>query len=169
MRLVFASYPAAKCSLLLGGTPPGESCVQVGVPPSPLALDRTHTSFGTLSIPLLPPPKMTIWLFCVSYTATWPARGAGGPPTGASGSHVGVPPTPFAFVKTQTSSYKALNDDVPNCPPPKMVIRLVPGSYTALRLLRPCGEPEGATSCKLRPARRASQPVGIGQNPNFVV
>src|ERR1035438_642242 len=70
------------------------------------------------------------------------SRGAGKVPAGASWIHCGVPPEPFAFVRTHVSFLSL----TPLSPPPNIVIRLVFGSYTARCPARPGGAaPVGAS------------------------
>src|ERR1017187_4091175 len=81
------------------------------------------------------PPNTVIALLDGSELDTKTSRGAGMLPAGASWIHCGVPPEPFALVRTQ-ASFLALK---PLSPPPKIVIRLVFWSYTARWPARPGG------------------------------
>src|ERR1019366_2575730 len=106
----------------------GESWVQLGVPPAPLALSSTQISaLGSKGHPSISPPNTIMRLFAPSYTAVWPSRTVGSAPAGVSCVQVGGPPRPLALASTQTSLLCA--EQLPmERSPPKMVILLVLGS-----------------------------------------
>ncbi len=85
---------------------------------------------------------------------TCPHLAAGGPPTGLNWVQAEGPPDPFALVRAQTSF--AHGDECPSAPP-KMIIRLLPGSYPAESpYLGAGGVPLGWTATQFRrPAREA--------------
>src|SRR2546423_1877936 len=74
-----------------GGAPVDVSCVQTGVPLTPLAFESTQTSFVGDEAPI--PPKMISVLPAASKTADMFSLAAGAGPVGASCVQVGVPPT----------------------------------------------------------------------------
>src|ERR1039458_1474676 len=74
------------------------------------------------------------------YVTTAEHLGAGGPPVGVKGVQLGAPPVPLAFFNTQTSFGTSI---IPSSHPPKIVIVLAIGSYTAECSARPAGRGSG--------------------------
>src|SRR5450755_1184556 len=96
----------AECQARASGAAPaaGESLVQLGVPPVPLAWSSTHISaLGSKGHPSVSPPNTIMRLFAPSYTALWPSRTVGNAPAGASCVQAGDPARPVALASTQTS------------------------------------------------------------------
>src|SRR5260370_9997171 len=74
------------------------------------------------------------------YTPMWPKRPVGNSENAPSCVQAGVPPRPFAFVKTHASPSMLVFE------PPKIISRLLQGSYTVLFASRTGGSvPEGAS------------------------
>ena len=87
----------------------------------------------------------------------------GGPPIGESGIHAGVPPSPFAFVRTHTSVRSGSADERAVAAPHDHAIggRVVDG-----RVKKACGR-KRTGRIELDPRRRSNS-VGVGQHPDFV-
>ena len=113
------------------------------MPPKPLALVRTQTSFATGRQPPIQPPKMIIRLLLPSYTATCPWRPGGEPdaPLGIRLVHCAGLLRPSPLTSTQVALvFEPVLDR-----PPNTITRPLAGSAT--RLPRASGgPPDGARS-----------------------